>query len=217
MVIYKITNKINNKCYIGQTAKKPEERWEEHIRHSQGKHINDQNKHLYRAMRKYGIKNFTFEVIQDSIQTEDELNEAEIYWIHYYNSFLKGYNENFGGQYCRRTILPIPEIVEEYHKVRSMNKVAKKYGVCVDTISDILKASGAEIYTFRQSAGKRIRIKKDSFEKEFDSVIDCAEWFFDQRITKASSVESIRTSLKIARRKNSNHTYYGYYIENIEE
>ena len=44
MLIYKITNKINNKCYIGQTIKSAEERWKEHQSHAFGTHTNDINK-----------------------------------------------------------------------------------------------------------------------------------------------------------------------------
>ena len=51
MLIYKITNKINNKCYIGQTIKNAEERWKEHQAHAFGTHPNDVNKTLYKAMR----------------------------------------------------------------------------------------------------------------------------------------------------------------------
>ena len=47
MLIYKITNTINNKCYIGQTIKSAEERWKEHQRHAFGSHPNDKKKTLY--------------------------------------------------------------------------------------------------------------------------------------------------------------------------
>ena len=97
MLIYKITNNINNKCYIGQTIKTPEERWKEHKQHAFGTHTNDINKSLYKAMRKYGIENFSFEVLQNNIETYEQLDKAEIYWIDFYNSFIKGYNETFGG------------------------------------------------------------------------------------------------------------------------
>ena len=97
MLIYKITNKINNKCYIGQTIKNAEEWWKEHQSHAFGKHENDIKKVLYQAIRKYGLENFTFEVLQDNIENYEELNKAEIYWINYYNSFLQGYNETRGG------------------------------------------------------------------------------------------------------------------------
>ena len=66
MLIYKITNLINNKCYIGQTIKTAEQRWKEHQSHAFGSHPNDQNKTLYKAIRKYGLENFTFEVLQDN-------------------------------------------------------------------------------------------------------------------------------------------------------
>ena len=86
MLIYKITNTINNKCYIGQTIKSAEERWKEHQSHAFGTHTNDINKTLYQAMRKYGLENFTFEVLQDNIETFEQLDKAEIYWIDYYKT-----------------------------------------------------------------------------------------------------------------------------------
>ena len=216
MYIYKITNDINNKVYIGQTVKKPEERWKEHQSRYDKNYPAAAKKPLYLAMKKYGIEHFHFEVIQGNINTQEELDAAEIYWIHYYNSYIKGYNATFGGQGSRQ-IFPIQEIIEEYLAVRSMNKVHKKFNISVDTISEILKAANVPIYSFRQSAGKRIKISKENFFKEFDSVKDCAEWFIEQQIPKTKSVESVRTSLKIKRRDNENPYYYGYLIENIEE
>ena len=217
MLIYKITNQLNNKVYIGQTIKAAEQRWKEHLNHSKGNCVNDANKHLYCAMRKYGVENFTFEVIQDNIDTQENLDKAEIYWIDYYNSFLEGYNETFGGQKGHRKLLPRQEIIDEYMKTRSMNKTAKKFNICVDTVSDLLKAANVEPFSFRQAAGKKIKISKDNFEKVFDSVQDCAEWFIENKIPKTTSVESVRTSLKIKRRNNSNPYYYNYLIENVKE
>ena len=86
MLIYKITNKVNNKCYIGQTIKTAQERWKEHQQHAFGNHPNDINKTLYKAMRKYGLENFIFEVLQDNIETYEQLDKAEIYWIDYYKT-----------------------------------------------------------------------------------------------------------------------------------
>lgn len=48
-------------------------------------------------MRKYGVENFTFEVLQDNITDAQKLDDAEIYWIYYYNSFIDGYNATRGG------------------------------------------------------------------------------------------------------------------------
>lgn len=214
MLIYKITNLINNKCYIGQTIKTAEQRWKEHQSHAFGSHPNDQNKSLYKAIRKYGLENFTFEVLQDNIETFEQLDKAEIYWIDYYNSFVKGYNETFGGQQYHK-ILPNKEIIEDYYKTKSARKTALKFGIDHSTIDDILNQNNIPRFSFREAAGKRIKISKDNFEKEFNSVKDCAEWFVENQICKTKSVESARAGLKTARSAKGNGLYYGYLIENI--
>lgn len=89
--IYKITNQINGKVYIGQSVR-IKQRWSQHCAEStKGTTL------LYQAMRKYGIKNFSFEVIEECLP--EQLNEREIYWIAYYDSFNKekGYNMTPGG------------------------------------------------------------------------------------------------------------------------
>ena len=214
MLIYKITNTINNKCYIGQTIKSAEERWKEHQNHAFGSHPNDVNKTLYQAIRKYGLENFTFEVVQDNIENFEQLDKAEIYWIDYYNSFVKGYNETFGGQQYHK-ILPNKEIIEDYYKTRSARKTALNFGIDHSTVDDILNQNNIPRFTFRQAAGQRIMISKDSFHKEFDSVKDCAEWFVENKICKTTQVESARTGLKAARAHSGKGYYYGYLIENI--
>ena len=212
MLIYKITNKIDGKCYIGQTIKNAEERWREHQAHAFGTHPNDVNKTLYKAIRKYGLENFTFEVLQDNIETYEQLDKAEIYWIDFYNSFIKGYNETFGGQQYHK-ILPNKEIIEDYYKTRSARKTALNFRIDHSTVDDILNQNNIPRFTFRQSTGQRIKISKENFEKEFDSVKDCAEWFVNNKICKTTKVESARTGLKNARAANG--FYYGYLIENI--
>ena len=214
MLIYKITNTINNKCYIGQTIKTAEERWKEHKTHAFGSHPNDQNKTLYKAIRKYGIENFTFEVLQDNIETFEQLDKAEIYWIDFYNSFVKGYNETFGGQQYHE-ILPNKEIIEDYYKTRSARKTALNFGIDHSIVDDILNQNNIPRFSFRQAAGKRIKISKDDFEKIFDSVKDCAEWFIKNNIPRTKSAESVRAGLKKARSEKGNGFYYGYLIENI--
>ncbi len=214
MLIYKITNTVNNKSYIGQTIKTAEERWKEHKAHAFGSHPNDQNKTLYKAIRKYGVENFTFEVLQDNIETFEQLDKAEIYWIDYYNSFVKGYNETFGGQQYHK-ILPNKEIIEDYYKTKSARKTALNFGIDHSTVDNILNQNNIPRFTFRQAAGQRIKISKDGFEKEFDSVKDCAEWFIENNIPRTKSVESARTGLKNARSEKGNGFYYGYLIENI--
>ena len=92
--IYKITNKINNKVYIGQSVNITK-RWNTHRRHSQIKN-KDYDKYLYRAFRKYGIENFSFEVIEEC--PRELLNDRECYYIQLYksNDDYYGYNETSG-------------------------------------------------------------------------------------------------------------------------
>ena len=96
-IIYKITNKINNKVYIGQVVAKKglAKRWKRHVDTAKS----GANYLISIAIRKYGEDNFTIEEI-DTADSREELNEKEIYWISYYQSFTdrnKGYNMTSGG------------------------------------------------------------------------------------------------------------------------
>lgn len=93
--IYKITNLINGKIYIGQSVH-IEHRFQEH--HSEYEQERQKDKPLYKAFQKYGIENFTFEVIEEC--SDVELNTKEEYWITYYDSLThhNGYNIRSGGE-----------------------------------------------------------------------------------------------------------------------
>lgn len=94
MIIYKITNSINGKVYIGLTTVTLEARWRGHIKDSR---VCD--RHLYRSMRKYGLENFTIEEI-DNTDDFKELGELERYYIKTFDSRNpdKGYNITGGGE-----------------------------------------------------------------------------------------------------------------------
>lgn len=94
MYVYLITNLINNKKYVGQTINSARLRWSTHKYHTNS----NCQFHLHRAIRKYGIENFEFEVIDSNINSIDDLNEAESYWIAHYDTFMgEGYNLTSGG------------------------------------------------------------------------------------------------------------------------
>jgi group I intron endonuclease len=89
MDIYKITNLVNNKVYIGQSVRGVQQRFNRHINDAMTDRLDT---HFARAIRKYGPKNFIVEVI-DTAETQDELNRKEQYWIREYDSIRHGYNE----------------------------------------------------------------------------------------------------------------------------
>ncbi len=90
MIIYKITNLINGKIYVGQTKFSVEKRFKEHAK---------SDSLIGRAIRKYGEENFKAEVIE-TCQTFIELNEREIFWIAKLNCKVpNGYNIADGGAF----------------------------------------------------------------------------------------------------------------------
>jgi len=92
--IYKITNLVNYKIYIGQTIKTIDERWYEHIWYSKNK----SNIHLYNSIKKYGIKNFKIKELLKCYNQED-LDFFEDYYIVVWDTMNpeKGYNKMRGG------------------------------------------------------------------------------------------------------------------------
>ena len=74
--VYKITNLLNEKIYVGVTSKSLEERWKNHV-----KKINSKNPtRLALAIKKNGIENFQIELIEYTLFP----NLREIYWINFY-------------------------------------------------------------------------------------------------------------------------------------
>jgi len=99
--IYYIKNIITNKYYIGQ-AVCIGNRWKEHLKTISKKSSHSYNYPLYKAIRKYGIENFEFKVLENcSIEL---LNIREAYWISYYNSYIDGYNQTLGGDSAAKIV-----------------------------------------------------------------------------------------------------------------
>lgn len=109
--VYKITNKIDNKCYIG-ISNDIYERWQQHIHNSQN--INNQqdyNKLLSKVFRQYGVDNFTFEILQIENDSEKR-KELEKYYIEYYDSYKNGYNCTIGGDGSLRNKLTEQDVID---------------------------------------------------------------------------------------------------------
>ena len=129
--IYKITNMVNGKVYIGQSVN-IEDRWRCHK-----SNMNYKNHTIYKAMRKYGFENFKFEVIEECRQ--EDLNNLEIYYIWYYNSYMgnknhNGYNETAGGGGSRGYI-PSEETRKKISEINSgENNANSKKVACEDSM-----------------------------------------------------------------------------------
>lgn len=95
--IYVYTNKINGHQYVGQTNNL-QKRFNGHKSDSYNQNSHSYNYPLHNAIRKYGIENFTFEVIESNL-TQEEADEKEKYWIKEKKSHVSqgGYNITFGG------------------------------------------------------------------------------------------------------------------------
>lgn len=90
--IYRITNKENQMCYIGQSVDL-KERLKTHIKAGLG--IGATNNKLYTSMQQYGVENFTYEILE--ICERSQLNDREKFWIDYYQSNSYGMNSTGGG------------------------------------------------------------------------------------------------------------------------
>jgi group I intron endonuclease len=94
--IYKATNKINGKVYIGFDSNWPHRKNCHKSYHKRNNQKESKNK-FYRALRKYGWENFQWLVIYQSKDKEYTKNIMENYFINEYDSFKNGYNSTLGG------------------------------------------------------------------------------------------------------------------------
>lgn len=128
--IYKITNKLNNKVYIGQTVD-PHRRWKEHRNANRSKKA-----YIHKIIQETGAEHFSFELIEE---TTNPL-EREEFWIAYYKSNENGYNISIGrdgGQPAQ-----LLKIITEYDNIASdllytkltYNELHEKYGLSARVI-----------------------------------------------------------------------------------
>ena len=93
-IVYKATNKINGKMYIGQTVGSLDARISRHISDAL---LERYDMYFHNAVRKHGKENFDWKIIAECNSLE-ELNKAEIEMIEKYNTFGNGYNLTKGGE-----------------------------------------------------------------------------------------------------------------------
>ena len=150
--IYKITNSINGKNYIGQTIQSVERRYRCHINSAMS---NNADTHLARAIRKYGPSAFSYSVI-DTADDESELLKKEQKWIKECNSIKNGYNETDATYKCGGNTY--------------MSKSAQDMKIIIEKLR-ISKLGGRN-----PSARPVVRVNILTGEcDEFDSILECAK------------------------------------------
>jgi hypothetical protein len=124
-IIYKITNLVNGKVYIGQTVEKRGfngrykysgidiEKVYKHHKHRKNKG-NRYNNHLYNSIKKYGFEAFKVVKIFDFAFSKEELDIKEEVWINYFDCINNGYNNMSGGSSGR----PSKETIEKSSRAK---------------------------------------------------------------------------------------------------
>lgn len=183
--IYKITNLINQKVYIGQSVD-IEKRWKTHKTHSLDYYGEDFNCVFYKAIRKYGLENFSFEVIEEC--SKEELDEKEKYWIKFYNSFLgfencNGYNMTLGGNNSSSKVLTYSQAKEIQNLLLntriSQEEIGKLFNIHQGTVSYINRG----LIWKEENLSYPLRSKKfQKEEKTKNYCIDCGKLIDRQSI-----------------------------------
>lgn len=140
--IYKYTNKLNNKVYIGRSINITKRRWE---------HLNAPSPYSYfdQELKKLGEDAFSFEIVEKC--QESQLKEREKYWIKYFNCCVLenrygGYNLTHGGEeyssdenpWAKLNVTQVEQIIDKLaHSTISIQQIAKEFHVHYNTISNI--------------------------------------------------------------------------------
>ena len=179
--IYKITNTINGKFYIGQTIQNVKERFYQHCATKCSKAVS--NMAIHRAIKKYGKSNFTVEVIEEIDSAN--LNDRERYWIKYYNSYNNGYNSTKGGQDGCKPFkdLDVESIIKEYNTGKSLRTLGTIFKVDKQTIKDLLIRHNVELRTTRTY--KLSQKDRDKVLEDFVSGLSRKEIMIKWNISKS--------------------------------
>lgn len=134
--IYKVENLINHKCYIGQ-ARDVRKRWNRHRTAPFNENDVAYDYPLYRAIRKYGLENFSFEILEEC--DTQNLNEREKFYINKYDTYFHGYNQTLGGETSavveKEKILGIINDLETSDLYQ--HEIAKRWGISTEMVQGI--------------------------------------------------------------------------------
>lgn len=160
--MYKVTNNITKECYIG-ASKNIMNRWRDHFSNYKNPNRKDYNSLLYINIRKFGLENFKFELLEECDILE--LNDKERYYV---KLFKPEYNQTPGGKggHVNKPKRFKEIIYDLEHSNKTFKEIGKEYGYCECTISQINKGESWYDenlnYPIRTLDRKKIALNKTS-------------------------------------------------------
>lgn len=202
MHVYMIRNKINNKVYIGLTTREDyRRRWTEHKKDANRVTTRSFRHPLYRSMRKHGIDNFEFKILESGITDADKLYKLETEYIIKYDSLSpKGYNLELVQEKRQLNSISLDFISRSHQgKRKKRNKNSKYMGVCRS----------------RGSVSCEIARNREKYKKAYPSELEAAEAY--DKLALYLYGEKARLNFQLENYKNINleeffkkHTSFEY-------
>ena len=214
--IYKITNKLNNKSYIGQSID-INVRWKNHISNSTQKNNPCYEYPLYKAFRKYGLENFKFEILK--ICKRKDLLKYERY---YYDKYSPEYNQMYPNpnpvfdlkiEEKRQAIFKTEEYRRKCSKKLSQD-AKNKISLSLRNSERFKKSHNTKEYKEKMKVIRNKGLRADKpvimyscdFEKEFESMSACAKWLDTN--TKYNSKNKVSKIKAVC--DGERHSAFGY-------
>lgn len=178
--IYKVTNTVNGKMYIGQTKRTIDLRWKQHIYNSFKDSPFDKGP-FHLAIKKYGAEAFVVEEVEKC--KNEDLNKRETFWIKHFDTFHNGYNITTGGEHPLRW--EGEEILPLWESGLGVKEIAQKLGISKRIVADRLRVEGISasetIARGMKESGKAKRMpvymydRQGNYVKEFKSKQEAAK------------------------------------------
>ncbi len=171
--IYLIENDLNDKKYVGITSRNINIRWKEHLRHS--------SQIIDKVIALLGKEHFSIRELEEC--DDDKLDEREIYWINYYNSFQNGYNFTLGGRDENMIFSPdnFDKVKELWDLGYGQKEIQQQLKINVETVHNYLLKNGITAENIknrhREKVGKSKSKKilqldlNDNVVKLWDSIV----------------------------------------------
>lgn len=175
--IYKISNTVNNKLYIGQTVKTIQTRFREHIRSARTN--TNQTMIIPKVIKKYGEDNFSISEIEKIIEDSKEelfnkLNEREIFYISLYNTVRpNGYNVTSGGHNSDNLCIPVDQydlngvLINSYKSITDAAQIISNNDIPISVPLIRYVCNGK----YKTAKNYIFRFKGESFDKYETTVI----------------------------------------------